>query len=182
MAALPPDPSHQLRQVRQDHSQVERDLLDLYEGAGRWVGTGAGEAAQALRRASAGYEEASAALASHGLWARHKAPSQLDDAATRLDGAREAWDRAGAPHAHQLGARRDRLAGEVAELENTLAAREAYLAQHPEVPGRLAELEGAIARGQELVRPHHLVNLRQREQAQRVGVSHHLHQDHGADL
>ena len=53
------------------------------------------------------------------------------------------------PHAHQLGARRDRLAGEVAELEQTLAVREAYLAQRPEVPDRLAELDGAIAHGQE---------------------------------
>lgn len=182
LSALPPDPSDQLGQVRQEHSQVEHDLLDLYEGAGRWAGTGAGEAAQALRRASAGYEEASAALASHGLWARHKARSQLDDAASRLDGAREAWDRAGAPHAHQLGARRDRLAGEVAELEQTLAVREAYLAQRPEVPDRLAELDGAIAHGQELVRLHHLVNLRQREQARHVGASHQVDHGYGIDL
>jgi hypothetical protein len=96
LSSLPPDPSHQLDQVREEHSHVERDLSDLYEGAGRWAGTGAGDAAQALRRASAGYEEASAALASHGLWAKHKARTQLDDAASRLDGAKEAWDRAGA--------------------------------------------------------------------------------------
>jgi hypothetical protein len=182
LAALPPDPSHKLGQVRQDHSHVERDLSDLYEGAGRWAGTGAGEAAQALRRASAGYEETSAALANPGLWARHKARTQLDEAASRLAGARERWDRAGAPHAHQLGARRDRLAGEVAELEQTLAVREAYLAQRPEVPDRLAELDGAIAHGQELVRLHHLVNLRQREQARHVGASHQVDHGYGIDL
>jgi hypothetical protein len=166
LAALPPDPSHQLGQLRQEHSQAERDLSDLYQGAGRWTGTGAGEAAKALRRAAASHEEASAALARSGLWARHKARTQLDDAASRLVVAREAWDRAGEPHARRLGARRDRLADEVTELEQTHAVREAYLAQHPEVPRRLAELDGAIASGQGLDRLHRLALLRQRGQAQ----------------
>jgi anti-sigma factor RsiW len=51
------------------------------------------------------------------------------------------------------------VAAEVAELEQTRAAREAYLARHPEVPRRLAELDGAIARGQELDRLRRLVLL-----------------------
>ncbi|MGA3220317.1 MAG: hypothetical protein ABSE77_14765 [Acidimicrobiales bacterium] len=155
--------------------------MDLYEGSGRWAGTGAGEAAKALRRAAARHDEASTNLANTGL-ARHKARSQLNDAASRLDRAREAWDSAGEPQAHQLGGRRDRLTAEVAELEQTCAAREAYLAQHPEVPRRLAELDHAIARGHELDRLHRLVLLRQREQAQHVGPSHHLDRGHGIDL
>jgi hypothetical protein len=50
------------------------------------------------------------------------------------------------------------------------------------VPDRLAELDGAIAHGQELVRLHHLVNLRQREQARHVGASHQVDHGYGIDL
>jgi conjugative relaxase-like TrwC/TraI family protein len=44
--SLPPDLSHQIDHARRQSDTVERDIVDLYDGTGRWANTGAGPAAR----------------------------------------------------------------------------------------------------------------------------------------
>ena len=183
LAALPPDPSHQLRQVRQDHSQVERDLLDLYEGAGRWVGTGSGRggpsAAPGVCRLRRGVSRA------RQSWPVGQAQGPQPTGRRRYP---PRWRPGGVGQGRRAPRPPARRPSGPPRRRGGGARATPWPPERPiwpsaqRCPAVWLSLNGAIARGQELVRLHHLVNLRQREQARHVGVSHHLHQDHGADL
>lgn len=57
-----------------------------------------------------------------------------------------------------------------------------YLSEHPEVPGRLAELNRAIEREEELERGRSWERILQREQARSLGISHEVDTGLGIDL
>jgi hypothetical protein len=146
--AVPPDQSQMLEHVRGQQAILEADRRDLFAGTGRWAGTEVAEALDALGAARQDHQEALKALEDpgSGLWARRVARRELKDASTRFDNAHQAWDNTGEPHARWLQSQSDNLAPQGAQLEAAQAARGAYLAEHPEVPGRLADLDRAIKR------------------------------------
>ena len=148
---VPPDLSHQLDHVRRQSQAVERDIADLYDGTGRWAHTSAGQAARAVREAALERQRAEQLLESPdlGRWSRHKARRALAAAGDRFDKALAAWENTAGPYATRLEGQRARLGAEVAQLEQARTSREEFLAQHPEVPNRLAELDRAIARGED---------------------------------
>ena len=181
---VPPDLSHQLDHVRRQSHSVDRDIADLYNGAGRWAHTGAGSAARAVREAALDHQRAEQLLESQdlGWWSRHKARREFADAGDRFDKALAAWENTGQPHATPLEARRERLGAEAALLEQGRASREEFLAQHPEVPSRLADLDRAIEREQENGRHRSWELLKEREQARHLGISHDLDRGYGMEL
>jgi hypothetical protein len=115
-------------------------------------------------------------------WSRHKARRALADAGDRFDKALANWENTGKPHATRLEAQRQQLSVEVARFEQARASREAFFAQCPEVPRRLAELDRAIAREQENERRRTWELLKEREQARRLGIAHDLDRDFGMEL
>ena len=184
LRSVPPDLSHQLDHVRHQSHAVERDIAELYNGTGRWAHTDAGLAAQAVRVAAIDYQRAEQLLESPelGRWSRHKARRALAGAGERFDKALGAWENMGQPHATRLEGQRDRFGAEMAQLEQARASREEFLAQHPEVPNRLAELDRAIAREQENERRRSWELLNEREHARRLGIDHDLDRGYGMEL
>jgi hypothetical protein len=182
--SVPPDLSHKLEHLRHQSDAVERDIADLYNGAGRWARTGAGLAARAVRDAAVEHQRAKQLLESPelGRWSRHKARRALADAEDRFDKALVAWENTGQPYATRLEAQRGRLGADAALLEQARTSREVFLAQHPEVPSRLAELDRAIAREQEHERQRSWELLKEREHARRLGISHDIDRGYGIDL
>ncbi len=182
--SVPPDLSHQLDDVRRQSHAVDRDIADLYNGTGPWARTDAGMAARAVREAAAKRKGAKQLLESLdlGRWSRHKARRALADADIRLDKALAAWETAGQQYATRLEARRERLFAEADLLEQANASREEFLAQHPEVPIRVAELDRAIAREQENERRRSWEILKEREQARRLGIDHELERGYGVEI
>ena len=153
--SLPPNRSADLDQARRQLRNVGQDAADLHAGTGRWAVTALGEVARALCQAAADYQRASRRLepGDLGPWGRHKARRQLREVSARFDKAKQAWEQAGQPYADQLEAARGQLVRQTAELEQAQQARAAFLAKHPEVPHRLAELDRVIEHEQELERP-----------------------------
>jgi conjugative relaxase-like TrwC/TraI family protein len=170
--SLPPDRRADLDQARQQLRAVEQDAADLHAGTGRWAGAAPGMAARNLHQAAAGYQRASADLDAVGLgpWGRHKARCQLREASAGFDSAKQAWEQHGQPYADQLEAARGQLAHQAAELEQAQQAREVFLAEHPDVPHRLAELGRAIEHEQQLQRRQSYERVMQREQARHAGI------------
>ena len=76
---------------------------------------------------------------------------------------------------------RGQLARQVTELEEAQQARQAFLAKHPDVPHRLAELGRAVEHEQEVQRGQSHRRTLQREQV-RPRISHGLDAGHGMDL
>ena len=148
LRAVPPDLSDQLEHVRRRSHAVERDIADLYDGTGRWAHTGAGLVARAVREAAIQHQRAEELLESPelGRWSRHKARRALAAAGDRFDKALAAWEGTGEPIATRLEGQRGRLGAEIAQLEQARTSREEFLAQHPEVPSRLAQLDRVIER------------------------------------
>jgi hypothetical protein len=181
---LPPDLSHQLDHARHQSLAVEADIADLYSGTGRWAHTDAGLAARAVREAAAERQRAKQLLANAdlGRWSRYKARRALATAGARFDQALAAWEKTGQPHATRLEAQRDRIGAEVAQLEQARASREEFLTQHPELPVRVAELDRAIAREQESERRRSWELLKERDQARRIGIDHHLDRGYGIEF
>jgi len=182
--SVPPDQSHQLDHVvRQSHA-MERDIADLYSGTGRWANTDAGLAARALREATVEQQRAKQLLESPdlGRWSRHKARRAFADAGDRFHKAFLVWENTGWPYAARLEAKRERLGADVAQLEKARTSREEFLAQHPEVSSRLAELDRAIAHEQQNERRRSWELLKEREQARRLGISHELDRGYGIEL
>ena len=73
--SIPPDRSGELADAKRRLSLAEQDRRDLRQGTGRWAGTPAGHAAQALSSAAVDYQQASE-VAQHkslGRWAGRKA-------------------------------------------------------------------------------------------------------------
>jgi hypothetical protein len=181
---VPPDISHQLDHVCHQSQDVERDIADLYNGNGRWARTDAGLAARAVREAAVEQQRAKQLSESPdlGWWSRHKTRRALADADDRFDKALGAWENTGQPYARRLEAQRERLSAEAAQLEQARTSREEFLAQHPEVPRRLTELDRAIGREQENERQRSWQLLKEREQARRPGISHDLDRGYGMEL
>ena len=182
--SVPPDHSHQLDHVRRQNLAVARDIAELYNGTGRWANTGAGLAARAVREAAVDHQRADQLLENPELaWrARHKARRALAEASHRFDQALVTWENTGQPHATRLEAQRERLGAEAVLLDQARASREKFLANHPEVPSRLAELDRAIAREQENERRRSWELLKEREHARHLGISHELDQGYGIEL
>ena len=171
-ASLPPDRSADLDQARRQLRTVEQDTADLHAGIGRWTGTAPGEAARNLRQAALGYQRATEDLEAEGLgpWGRHKARRQLREASVRFDQAKQGWEQLGQPFADQLETARGQLTGRAAEFRQAQQAREAFLAKHPDVPHRLAELGRAIEQEQEVQRGQTYRRVPQREQARHLRI------------
>ncbi len=152
--SIPPDRSADLDQARRQLSAAEQDAADLHAGAGHWALSIPGAAARDLHQAALRYQRASQDLEAGGLgpWGRHKARRQLREAADRFDQAKQAWERDGQPYADELEATRGQLGRQAAELEQAQQARQAFLAQHPDVPRHLADLSRAIEHEQEVQR------------------------------
>ena len=182
--SLPPDRSADLDRARRQLRAVEQDSADLHAGTGRWAGTAVGEAVRAFHEAADDYQEASQHLQAGDLgpWGRHKARRQLREASARFEQARQAWEQTGHPYADQLDAIRGQFGRQAAELEQAQHAREAFLAEHPEVPHRLAKLGRAIEREQEVQRGQTYRRILQREQARHLGVSYQVDTGLGIDL
>jgi conjugative relaxase-like TrwC/TraI family protein len=182
--SVPPDLAHQLDHVRLQNHAAERDIAELSNGTGRWAHTGAGLAARAVREAAVERQRAKELLESPelGWWSGHKARRALADAADRFDKARLAWQNTGQPHAARLEAQRERLGAEAAQLQQARTSREAFLAEHPEVPRRLAQLDRAIEREEERQRQRSWELVKEREQARHLGLSHDLDRGYGIEL
>ena len=182
--SVPADLSHQLDHVRRQSNAVERDIADLYDGAGRWAHTGAGQAARDVREAAVEHQRAEELLERRelGRWSRHKARRALAAAGDRFDKALTAWEYTAGPYATRLEAERGRLGSEAARLEQARTSREEFLARHPEVPSRLAELDRIIERAEENERQRSWELLKEREQARRLGISHERDQSYGIEL
>jgi len=181
---VPPDISHQLDHVRRQSQAVARDIADLYDGTGRWEHASAGQAARAVREAALKRQTAERLLESHdlGRWSRHKARRALAAAGARFDKALAAWENTAGPYAARLEGQRARLGAEVAQLEQARTSREEFLAHHPEIPNRLAELDRVIARAQDIDRRRSWDLLKEREHARRLGISHDLDRGYGLEL
>jgi hypothetical protein len=172
--SIPPDRSAELAAARDRLSLAEQDGRDLRRGTGRWAGTPAGHAAQAVGRAALDYQRASEAAQdkSLGRWGRHKARRQVQEAGVRFNQAREAWQAAGEPYERSLGPHYQRLEADVARLERAQQARDQFLAKDPSALERLAELGRAVKAQEnlELQRNWHVVHQR--------GQQHSFHQGH----
>jgi len=181
---VPADLSHQLDHVRRQSHSVERDIADLYEGTGRWAHTVAGQAARAAREAALEHQRAEHLLENRdlGRWSRHKARRALAAASDRFDKALTAWEGTGEPIATRLEGQRARLGAEVSELEQARASRAEFLAKHPEVPSRLAELDRAIERREDNERQRSWELLKERERARRLSISPELDRGYGMEL
>ena len=164
--SLPPDRSADLDQARRDLRAVEQDVADVHAGIGRWTHSTPGVAARNLHHAALAYQRASQDFEAGNLgpWGRHKARRQLRDASAGFDRARQAWEELGQSYADQLEASRGQLARQVTELEEAQQARQAFLAKHPDVPHRLAELGRAVEHEQEVQRGQSHRRTLQREQ------------------
>jgi hypothetical protein len=185
-ASVPRDQSAELARHRQQLTRLDQDARDLRDGTGRWAGTAVGEAARSAREAALAYQRAQqlAGDGSLGRWARRKARGELKDAGARLDNAMQAWRGASAPEAQLLEARRSQVAPEVARLEQAQQAREAFLAEHPDVPGRISDLNRAIEAREQLEQIRRLQLLRERGQTRQFQRGHDLQPDlgYGIDL
>ncbi len=106
----------------------------------------------------------------------------MREGSTRFDGAKQAWEQLGQPYADQLEATRGQVAQRVAELEQGQKDREAFLAEHPDVPRRLADLDRAIEHEQEFRRRHSYQRILQREQVRHLAISHEVDSGLGIDL
>jgi AAA domain/TrwC relaxase len=171
-ATVPPDRSADLDEARRQLRAVEQDAADLRAGTGRRAQSAPGVAARNLYQAALGYQRASRDLEAGGLgpWGRHKARRQLREVTARFDQAKQAWEELGRPHADQLEAARAQLTGQAHELEQAQQTREAFLAKHPDVPQRLADLGRAIEHERVLQRRQSDEHMVQREQARHVGI------------
>ena len=185
-ASVPRDHSAELDHVRRQLARLDQDARDLSDGTGRWAGTTVGDAARAAREAAVAYQQAQqvAEDGSLGRWARHRARAGLKDVGARLDTAMQTWRAVGEPEAERLEARRRQVAPEVTRLEKAQTAREAFLAEHPDVPGRISDLSRAIEAREQLDNMRRLQVLREREHARRFQRGHDLEPDmgYGIDL
>jgi hypothetical protein len=186
LGSVPRDQSAELGQVRQQLGRLDQDARDLGDGTGRWAGTRAGEAARAAREAALVYQQAQAVAADEGLgrWERHRARGELKDAGARFDAAVQTWRAVGEPEAQLLKARRRQVAPEVARLEQAQHEREAFLAEHPDLPGRISDLSRSIEAREQLDNMRRFEILRERGQARQFQRSLSLQPDlgYGIDL
>jgi hypothetical protein len=131
--SLPTDRSAQLGTAQDDLARVDQDWRDLYDGAGRWAGHAAGQAARATREAAVEYQRTQERARGPGLgpWSRHKAKRELKKAGARFDQAHVAWRQWGEPHARSFEARRQHLDADVTRLAQAQRERETFLEGHP---------------------------------------------------
>lgn len=184
--SLPADRSGQLSTAKDDVARLDQDAADLYNGAGRWAGHPAGQAALAARESGVEYQQAQERAQSQGLgpWARHKAKRELRQAGARFDQAHQTWLQWGEPHARSLDAQRQRqrLDADVARLAETQREREAFLERHRDVLPRLASLDHDIGLGEKLDNARRWQQLVEREQQRQLHRELGHGFDRGADL
>jgi len=106
-----------------------------------------------------------------GRWARRRARGELKDVGARFDVAMQTWRAVGEPEAQLLEARRRQVAPEVARLEKAQTAREAFLAEHPDIPERISDLCRATEAREQLENMRRSEILRERRQARQFGRS-----------
>ena len=96
----------------------------------------------------------------------------------------QAWRAVGEPEAQLLEARRCQVAPEVTRLERAQHAREGFLAEHSDVPGRISELNRAIEAREQLENMRRFGMLRAQEHARQFQRGHDLQPDlgYGIDL
>jgi hypothetical protein len=156
LAAIPPDATDRLSRLRADQADLERGLVDLQTGAGRWADTPVGAAHEALWQARRAHDDAlrRAQEPRQGVLARRHDRQIAEVTAGALEEADTAWQQVIGPHAHRLMAERARLSGQVEQLETARAARAEYLDRHPEVVARICELNQALVNQQARDRRH----------------------------
>ncbi len=100
------------------------------------------------------------------------------------------WEHTARPYDDQLEVTRRQFDGQAAELEQAQQAREDFLAEHPDVPRRLAELDREIRHQQKLERRRSFEPVlrsgpqvaRRHQEAPRFGISHERDTGRGIDL
>jgi conjugative relaxase-like TrwC/TraI family protein len=150
LAAIPPDVSDRLARLREDQADLQRDLADLQNGAGRWADTPVGATHEALRHARWAHDDAlrRAQESGRGVLARRRNRQSAEVSAATLGEADTARQQVIGSHARQLGALRAQLGAEKKELEAAERARAEYLAAHPEVVDRIRQLNQALTKQQ----------------------------------
>ena len=136
-----------LSQATYDMKMFDEDLAHLHAGTGRWQPTPAGVAARALTAARAQHaqSERRAAAPDLGRFQRRHAIGDLTKAARTVDAALQAWDRHGRPEADQLGRLRAELVSWLDVLNDTDAARQAWLDQRPHLAEHQRRLDDQLS-------------------------------------
>ena len=179
---IPPDPAGHLQQLQREHRHLTRDLELLNSGKGNWAYGPAGQAAQELRDAQNEHHKALQRRGQAGLgwWDRRRADRDLQAAAERLDQAHRQWERDAAGIAANLETRMQHTVEQIHDIEAARQARDAYIAEHPELVERIHELDRVIEERRELERQQQLEL--QRQQALDHGHEHHQEPDLGISL
>jgi hypothetical protein len=136
-----------LSQAEHDLTVLDEDLAHLHDGTGRWQSTSAGDAARALTAARARHAqlERQATAPGLGVFQRRRAVRDLTKGARALDAAQLAWQRHGSAEADRLGLLRAELVGRLDALNDTAAARQAWLDRRPHLAEHQRRLDDRLA-------------------------------------
>ncbi len=151
-ASIPPDVTDQLARLRHQIVCIEADRADLQAGTGRWADTPVRHVHQALHDARRTHDYD--LVRSHdpylGLWARHRGRRAEQTSAINLTQAETVWQEAIRPHDEQLRIQKDRLVSDARTLEAAHQTRTEFLAAHPDIVGRITQLDHVITEQQRL--------------------------------
>lgn len=143
LAVVPPDPRPALRRVEVRLDDLRRTRAELAQGRGPYAETPVGEAARALIHAEAQRAQAERFAAKPNVrWRMRRSwAATARRWAEQEAEARTAWERLAAPDSDRLVWERDRLDGQLHDLETKQTKRQAWLEAHPEAARRLARLD-----------------------------------------
>ncbi len=146
LGSVPPFVTEQLVHVNEQRAALEKDLVDLGAGAGRWASTPIRASYEYLQAARRVHEEnLSRAQDPHrGLVARHRSREGLKASAAALQAAEHAWRCTTEPHDRLLEGALSRLAAQIGELEDAQQARAEFIKSHPELIDRIKQLRRVI--------------------------------------
>ena len=170
--SVPPDRSAELDQACRQLRAVEQDVVELHAGTDRWANSTPGAAARNLHQASVRYQRASQDLEAGDLaLGPAQGPPAAEGGIGRLRPGQPGLGAGRPTICRPAGGDPGTATRQADELEQAQQAREAFLAKHPDVPSRLAELGRAIEQEQEVQRGQSYKRVLQREQARRRSIS-----------
>ena len=151
-ASIPPDVTDQLTRLRHQIAQIEADRADLHAGTGRWVDTAIADGRRALQKAQRSHDhhQGRAHDPHLGLWARHRARKAEQTSAIDLTQAETVWQETIQPYDSDLGIQQAQLSRQAGKLEAAQQTRSDFLAAHPQIVGRISQLDHAITQQQRL--------------------------------
>jgi len=146
LAAIPIDPTFDLRRVERRLAEAGQDRSDLARGDGKWTGTPVGIAARKLSEAE-GRRSQAEQFARDRLMSRRMRRTWRHDAtawADRAARAEAAFDRLAGPEITRLDATTHSLELAVNSLRVARDTRRGWLTAHPEAELRLSHLDGEL--------------------------------------